>query len=91
MLDIIHLAAAKWSEAANNSATAPPAQGDTAAYLSASHLVVGSCLSLSVAVRAGELHGGPLPNKAGKSFEPTHLFQTDIVRVLLILRTTHRR
>ena len=91
MLDIVHLAAAKRSEAADNSTAAPPAQGDTAAYLGASHLVVCSCLPLSVAVRAGELDGGPLPNKAGKTLELTHLFQTDVVRVLLVLRTTSWR
>lgn len=62
MLDIIHLAAAKGSKATNNSTTAAPAQGDAAAYLGASHLVVGRCLPLSVAVGASELDGGPLPN-----------------------------
>ena len=91
VLDIVHLAAAKWSEAADNCAAASPAQGYTAAYLGAGHLVVSGCLPLSIAMRAGELDGGPLPNKAGKSLELTHLFQTDIVRVLLVLRTTYWR
>lgn len=64
MFDIIHLATAKWSEAAKQSAAAPPAEGDTAAYLSACHLVAGRCLPLSVAVGAGELHGGSLTDQA---------------------------
>jgi hypothetical protein len=74
VFNIIHFAAAKWSEASEQSAAAAPAQRHAAADLGACHFIVSGGVSLTVAVGARELHGGALANKSRQAFELSHFF-----------------
>lgn len=56
VLYIVHIATAKGSATAKQSAAATPAEGDTAAYLGTRNLIIRGGMALTIAVRADKLY-----------------------------------
>ena len=85
MADIVHAAAAKWYKAGEaGGVTTAPTHSHGAAYLRASHLVVGDSHSFFTAVwiRARKLDGASLADESRHTLELSHFLQANIVRVL---------